>query len=175
VVKEMLNRKQIKLVHVARKAAGLDEGRYRLLLRQYRDASGRPLESCRQMTNRQMDDFLAVCEAMGWRHPGMPEDYYRRRTAELYPTDDSPSFALREAMRHLAEDLGWGPEGLKKMIDRMTRARTDVVSQMTAREAWAAVEAMKSMLERRDKKTYRTLHEAAHAYSAREGDYEQTN
>jgi len=172
-----LNKQQIKLIQTAVRAAGLrsngDDRRYRLLLRQYRTGSGRPAVSCKELTNRQVDDLLAICEAMGWRHPQYEPDHFRRKAAEEGSL--GPSFALRQAIAYLAADLGWSPEGLKKMISRMTGGQTDALSRMTSRQAWALAEAMKSMLERIDKRTYRSLQEAAQFHSAKEGVYGQAN
>jgi len=154
----LLNADQIKLIHVAVKAAGMNNARYRLLLTQYTQANGARVKSCKQMNNRQVDDLLAICESLGWRHPVKPENFYRQKVQrDNHGMSDTPSFAARSAVLHLAEDLGWGKQGLKQMIDRITKGRTDSLSLMTHREIYNLIEASKAMISRLDKKAYKTL------------------
>lgn len=144
----MLNKSQIKLVQYAVRAAGLRgkgfEGRYRLLLAKYRQKSGQPVTSCKQLNNYQLDDLLAICESMGWRHPGHAEDFYRLRAALV--DIGRASYAQIAAIEHLAGDLGWTPENLKGMLLRMTGQRTDSLSSLSSEEAWVIIEAMKNMV-----------------------------
>jgi len=104
----MLNKDQIKLVQTAVRAAGLRtkycEGRYRLLLGQYRQPGGSPVTSCKQLNNSQLEDLLAICEANGWRMPGKPDDFYR---SKINNESDIASFAQQSAIRKLADDLSW--------------------------------------------------------------------
>ena len=155
----MPNNDQIKLIQTAARMAGLrngkQDGRYRMVLAQYRDRNRRPVTSCKDMTNAQIDDFLAICEALGWRYPGKPETYCRDRI-KIYDGDYA-SFAQREAIRHLAGDMGFLPIGnscLEHFILRMTQRRTDAVETLTQKEAYNVIEAMKAMLMRNDKKKY---------------------
>lgn len=171
----MLNNDQIKLVHVAIKAAGIDDARYRLLLAQYTQANGARVRSSTQMNNRQVDDLLAICESLGWQHPDKTYCYYREKVRRDHPgSHDSPSFAARAAAEHLSADLGWGEQGLKQMISRMTRGRTDSLSSMTHREMYNLIEAAKAMLSRIDKKTYRTLADVTAAHTVNHTITEET-
>jgi len=81
----MLNKQQIILIQMAVKQAGLrtsrQDGRYRLLLAQYRNPRGKPITSCKELNNSQIDDLLAICESMGWRHPDKKPDHYRKKIA----------------------------------------------------------------------------------------------
>jgi hypothetical protein len=141
---------QIKLIQTAARAAGLRNGkqedRYRMVLAQYR------VKSCKDMTNAQIDDFLAICEALGWRYPGKSETYCRDR-AKAAADGRYASYSQIEAISHLAGDLGFTPVGnscLAKFIDRMTAGRVDTKEQLTRDEAYCVIEAMKAMLQRRD-------------------------
>ena len=141
----MLNNSQIKLVHVAARGAGLRDGRYRVLLSQYKQPSGRPVKSSKQLNGRQLDDFLAICESLGWRHPNKGETFYRDRVVkDVY--NAGVGSAMIEAIKHLAGDLGMTDENLKKFVLRMTKGRTDVLAFAGQRTAWAIMEALKSML-----------------------------
>jgi hypothetical protein len=142
----MLNKRQIQLVQMAVRGAGLRgkgfEGRYRLLLGQYTLANGRAVTSCRELTNEQLDDLLAICESLGWRHPGKVANYYRTRAAAA--DDGLASYAQIAAIRHLAGDLGWTAENLKGMLMRMA-AKTDLTA-LRGPEAWKIIEALKAMV-----------------------------
>jgi hypothetical protein len=144
----MLNNKQIQLVQMAVRGAGLRgkgfEGRYRLLLGQYTLSNGRAVTSCKQLTNEQLDDLLAICESMGWRHPGHAANYFRQRAAHLEA--GLASDAQISAIRHLAGDLGWNDENLKGMLRRMWRKAA--LTDLTGREAWTIIEALKAIVMR---------------------------
>ena len=141
----MANKQQIKLVHVAVRAAGITDGRYRLLLGQYRRSNGQAVTSSTQLTNAQVDDLLAICEGMGWRHPEHPADYFRTRVRRM--DDGGLSGAQIGAILHLADDLGWNRPNLKGMLRRMTQ-RTEMLDRLTRDEAWTIIEAMKNMVMR---------------------------
>ena len=165
----MLNNNQIKLVQVAVRAAGLRtsrfEGRYRLLLGQYRQPNGQPVESCKQLNNMQLEDMLAICESYGWRMPGEPENYYRlkRGVAEL-----TASFAQQKAIEYLAGDLGWKESQLGGFLKRMTGGFAANVVSLNPAQAYNVIEALKAMLSRETGKEYENLKEI-------EGDMEVRN
>ena len=99
------NPRQIRLLQTAAGAVGLRQsGQYYLLLAQYLAPDGKPVTSCKQLTNAQIDNFLAICESLGFRHPGKPENFYRNKDARRY---EEASFAQQAAIRHLAAELGW--------------------------------------------------------------------
>ena len=102
----MLNKGQIKLVQIAVRQAGLrsggQDGRYRMLLSQYKQPNGSPVTSCKQLNNWQMDDILAICESLGWYHPEKATDHYRALAAKR---DSIASFAQKEAMERIREQL----------------------------------------------------------------------
>jgi len=159
----MLNNNQIKLIQTAVRKAGLRtanfDGRYRLLLGQYKQPDDRKVTTCRQLNNWQMEDLLAICESYGWRMPGKPKDYYRQRVAKQ---GELASFAQQSAIRHLAEDLGWSVEHLEGFIKRMTEKDgwfiKDVAS-LTPQFAHKTIEALKAILGRETGKEYSNLQE----------------
>lgn len=156
----MLNNQQIRLVQTAVRAAGLRgkgfEGRYRVLLRQYRRPNGRPVISCKQLNNWQLDDLLAICEAHGWRMPGKIETFYREN---IIGSSDHASYAQREAIKHLAGDLGWQEHQLCGMIKRMTREKKTSIVLLSPAEAYNIIEALKIILGRERGKQYTDLKE----------------
>lgn len=157
----MPNKDQIKLIQTAARAAGLrngkQEGRYRMVLQQYR------VKSCKDMTNAQIDDFLAICEALGWRYPGKPETYCRDR-ANAAVDKNSASFAQLEAITHLAGDLGYDMP-MTKFLARMTHGRIDAVVHLTRQEAYNVISALKAMLQRRDGIKYRDCKQIENQYT----------
>lgn len=167
----MLNNNQIKLVQTAVRGAGIRtakfDGRYRMLLAKYKQSNGRPVTSCKQLNRGQIDDLLAICESLGWRHPGKSETYYRDRIEkDVY--NAGASYAQTEAIGHLAGDLGMSEEHLKRFVLRMTNQRTDSLLLASQREAWAITEALKNMLSRKDGKNYQTLADVTSAYKRTE-------
>ena len=156
----MLNKSQIKLVQTAVRAAGLRtknfDGRYRMLLRQYKKPDGCPVKSCKQLNNMQLDDLLAIGEAHGWRMPGKPENHYRSKVA----TQSSvASFAQQSAIKHLAGDLGWNDLQLNGMLKRMTGGFASHVSALKPAQAYQVIEALKAILSRETGRQYSNLKE----------------
>lgn len=157
----MLNNQQIKLVQIAAKAAGIRpkgfDGRYRMLLGQYKRPDGSVVTSCKHLNNFQLEDFLAICESHGWSYPGKDKNFYRKRVANKYK---NASFAQQSAIKHLAGDLGWNDYQLAGFIKRMTEKNgwfiQDVASLMPA-QAYKIIEALKSILTRKTGKDYSDL------------------
>lgn len=156
----MLNNQQIKLVQTAVRAAGLRskgfEGRYRLLLGQYKQPSGKPVTSCKQLNNSQLEDLLAICEAFGWRMPGKEENYYRLKVATH---SGIASFAQQSAVRHLAGDLGWNDQQVGGFLKRMTGGFVSNVAGLSPAQAYNIIEALKIILGRERGKQYTNLKE----------------
>lgn len=154
----MLNNSQIKLVQTAARAAGLRgkgfDGRYRLLLGQYTRSNGSAVTSCKQLTNSQLEDFLGVCESLGWRCPGKEADHFRTKAKR---SADAVSYAQLAAIEHLAGDLGFTDAQLAGMVRRVTKDRTDKVITMSPREGYCLIEALKNMLSRKTGKEYSNL------------------
>ena len=156
----MLNNQQIKLVQTAVRTAGLrsksSDGRYRLLLGQYRQPDGRPVNSCKQLNNYQLDDLLAICEAHGWRMPGKQANYYRFKIATQ---SDVASFAQQSAIKYLAGDLGWGDQQLAGFLKRMTGGFVTGVASLSPSQAYNVTEALKAIIGREQGKQYTDLKE----------------
>lgn len=158
----MPNNDQLKLIHIAAKAAGLitgkDDGRYRTLLRQYVTYRGGKATSSKQLNNRQIADLLAVCESLGWQHPGKASDHYRK-LADEQAVDGAVSIAQKEAIKYLAADLGWRDYQLNGFIDRMSGGAIESITELTPRMAYNLIEALKQMLSRQTGKSYANLTE----------------
>ncbi len=158
VSEEMLNNEQVRLVQVAVRAAGIrlphDDSRYRLLLAQYRDKSRRPLTSCRDLSREQMTDLLAVCEGMGWRHPGKADDYYRQLASGGY---EYASYAQQKAIAALFDDLGYPAQARISMMQRLYEKGS--TATLSPREAYNLIEALKAMLSRQTGRTYHNVTE----------------
>jgi hypothetical protein len=167
----MLSKQSIKLIHIAAREAGLitreSDGRYRLLLAQYKRPNGKPVESCVQLNNRQFDDILAICEAHGWRSPGKEANHYRAKIAAAY---DTASFPQQDCIKMLAGDMGWQKDGLATFVSRMTGGRTDEIAMLQPSEAGAIIEALKNILSRRDGVRYSSIEEIADKYNRQQDD-----
>ena len=151
----MLNKGQIKLVQTAVRAAGLrsnrSEGRYYLLLQQYKSPRGNPVTSCKQLNNYQLDDLLAICESLGWQHPGKAADHYRQRSARHL---NQASYAQLHAIEALAGDLGWNHLQISGMIKRITHDTCEHLADLSPRAAWQMIEALKQMFGRQQGRHY---------------------
>lgn len=156
----MLNNQQIRLVQKAVRVAGLRskqfEGRYRMLLSQYQQPNSKPVKSCKQLNNYQLEDLLAICEAHGWRMPGKPANHFRFKVATQYSV---ASFAQQEAIKKLAGDFGWNDNQLRGMLKRMTGGFATNVAALTPAQAYKVIEALKAMLSRETGKQYSSLKE----------------
>jgi len=148
------------MIQTAVRAAGLRgpkvDGRYRLLLGQYKQPSGEAVTSCKQLNHMQLEDMLAICEAHGWRMPGKEKNHFRlKRTAK----ENVASFAQQEAIKHLAGDLGWNVYQLGGFLKRMTNGFVDTVIALSPGQAYKVIEALKAMVGRRAGKQYSNLQE----------------
>jgi len=166
----MLNKGQIKLVQTAVRTAGFRgkgfDGRYRLLLGQYKQPTGKPVTSCKQLNNSQLEDLLAICEAHGWRMPNKPEDYFRQKVKS---SEEYASYAQREAIKHLAGDLGWNERQLAGFIERMTNGQTRNLVALKPHQAYKIIEALKAMFSRESGRQYSTLNEIQQDMEAKDG------
>ncbi len=156
-----LSAAQIRLVQKAAREAGIRgknfDGRYRMLLAQYKQSNGRPVTSCKQLNNSQLEDMLAICEANGWRMPGKPKDFYRLK---VHKKGDYASFAQQSAIRYLKGDLGWSDEHLAGFLQRMTEQEgwyTRNVASLTPGQGYKIIEALKKILGRERGKHYSNL------------------
>ncbi|MFA5553492.1 MAG: phage protein GemA/Gp16 family protein [Phycisphaerae bacterium] len=168
----MPNKSQIKLIQIAVKKAGIratgnaSEGRYRLLLGQYKLSNGRPATSCKQLTNSQVEDLLAICESLGFRHPGKPDDFYRKKSLER--DDAFASYAQQSAVQKLADDLCWSPEHLRNFIYKVTfvdyqgedACGTNRLALLSPKQAYKVIEGLKAILSRQTGKQYNSMQEA---------------
>ncbi len=141
----MPSNKQLKLIHIAARQAGLivkkDDRRYRLLLLHYVAPNGLPAKSSKQLNNSQIEDLLAICESMGF-DSGRGDTYFRDKSARR---GDLASFAQQSAIFHLRGDLGWTADNLKGFVRRMTAYSKSSVAELTVRQASNIIEALKNM------------------------------
>ena len=154
----MLNISQIKLVQTAVRSAGLRngkaDGRYRLLLGQYQQPNRKPVTSCKQLNNSQLEDLLAICESFGWRMPGKPANYFQFKVAT---ESHVASFAQQAAIGHLQGDLGWNEYQIGGMLKRMTGGFVSNVAGLSPAQAHKTIEALKAIIGREEGKQYTNL------------------
>ena len=156
----MLKGKQIQLVQIAARQAGLRgtrfEGRYHMLLGQYKQSSGEPVTSCKQLNGFQMEEFLAICESMGFRCKGKPDDHFRQLVSSR---GEYASPGQKIAIKNLVGDLGWTVVNLNGFIKKMTKGEVDNISEINSRQAWKIIEAFKNMVSKKTGKKYNSLKE----------------
>jgi hypothetical protein len=163
----MLNNSQIKLAQIACKQAGLRsakfDGRYRMLLGNYLQGNSRKVTSCKQLNNMQLDDLLAICESHGWRQPGKPDDFYRRKIAEQ---GNYASFAQGQAIEHLARDLGWNDLQIAGFLKKMTAGEVSNKVMLKPAQAFKIIEALKAMFSREKGRQFSNLKQIQDEVSA---------
>lgn len=171
-----MNKKQIQLVQIAVRAAGLRgkgfEGRYRLMLGQYTQPDGSKVTSCKQLNNSQLDDILAICESLGFRAINKDANHYRLKVAKK---ESVASFAQQAAIKNLAGDLGWNEFQLNGFIKRMTGREVHCVTSISPGQAWRIIEALKNMVSREAGKPYKNVTEIKEDFAeAKDGKKKQT-
>ncbi|MFA5252785.1 MAG: hypothetical protein WC454_09415 [Phycisphaerae bacterium] len=161
----MLDNAQVRLVQIAVRKAGLRtaafDGRYRMLLGQYLQPDGSPVTSCKQLNNAQLDDLLAICESMGWRMPGKPEDFYREK---INKKDDIASFGQQAAIKHLADDLGIIGEHLSRFIMHQTNNAADDRAMLSPVQAYKVIEGLKALVMKNTGIKFKNLTEISNHY-----------
>ena len=166
-----LNVNQIRMVQIAARTAGLRgkgfDGRYRMMLGRYKQPSGKQVDSCKQLNNWQMEDFLAICESLGWQCPSKSENHFRQKASRH--NDDVISFAQKEAVGHLAGDLGWGSNQIDGMAKRITQGKCESISTLSRRQAYNLIEALKNILSRQTGNSYANLNEVKEDMEAKDG------
>ena len=154
----MLNNQQIKLLQTAVRAAGIRgkgfEGRYRMLLSQYRRPDGKPVTTCKDFNNSQLEDMLAICETHGWRMPGKAANHFQFLVGTR---GEGASFAQQAAIQYLAGDLGLSEPELSKFLKRMTGGFVTNVVALRAGQAYKIIEALKAILSRHTGQEYDNL------------------
>jgi len=86
--------------------------------------------------------------------PGKADDHFRTKLARRIGI---ASFAQQEAIRHLADDLGWNEYQVGGLIKRMTAGRIDAAAGLTPSQAYKIIEALKAMVGRGQGKKYTNL------------------
>jgi hypothetical protein len=164
---QKVSKKMIRVLQVAVKQLGLRskeaDGRYKLLLMQYSDQHGRPVESSTQLDRYQWEDLMAILEAKGFRHRDGDEHHYRREVERRVDAagGGKASAAQLEAIRQLARDLGWNDDGLDGFCVRVGKRRLENLGVSGASKI---IEALKAMLSRRDGTHYNKVGEVAEVY-----------
>jgi hypothetical protein len=163
-----LNRDQIKLLQTAVRAAGIrtreSEGRYRLLLSQYKQPNRKPVESSLQLSAKQLEDILAICEAHGWQCPGKAVDHFRKKVAA---SAGCSSTAQQNAIFNLAGDMGWSIDGLDGFIGKMTKGRATSVPALSAGDAHMIIEVLKRIMSKRTGVLFGTLEDMAAEFTTK--------
>lgn len=156
---------QIKMIQIAVRAAGIRtakfEGRYRMLLGQYRQPNGQPVDSCKQLNHEQFEDICAICESHGWQHPDFAPDHFRKLRADR---GEFASYGQRAIIDCLYKDLGWTIENLKGFIEKTTKGEKQIPSELSTREASEIIEALKAILGRKDGRQYKTIEDVRKVY-----------
>jgi hypothetical protein len=129
-------------------------------LGKYKSRNGSPVTSSKQLSNWQLDDLLAICESQGWRYPGRPDDFFRKKRAResTYP-DRCARYAQQEAIKYLAGDLGWRLAQVCGLAERILGKKGIHIVMLTPGEAYKVIEALKAILGRERDKTYANLNE----------------
>jgi hypothetical protein len=134
---------QIKLIHVAAGKARLNRAQYEMMLR---NVAG--VESCKELTNAQFEDCMAVLEDEGFEG-----HYWRDKVAARAGggrATERMIWKITELHAQYEELRGDGDPHyeLSGLVARATKNRTRSFGELTPREAWNMIEQIKKMIER---------------------------
>lgn len=130
---------QIKTVKMAQRALGLDDGQYRLILR---NVGG--VDSCKDLTNPSFEKVMAFFEQMGFKdNRGGPGYWSNKANRQGELVNERIVFKIRALAQGQPYDIG-------ALCRRFSNHRTDQLHQLTPGEAYALVEMLKAVHERND-------------------------
>lgn len=135
----MLTKPQMILLQTARRQVPSlrEDARWRMVLRNVAR-----VESSRELTNRSLEDVLALLEELGFRAPSKRPDHYRRKVASRGQTVSDEQLYKMGAMAH---EAGLDLDGFCR---RMSAGRTDNPSELEPLEAYNVIEALKAIINR---------------------------
>jgi len=143
-----MNPKQLGLIHGLKRKAGLDDPGYRLILRNIGGVA-----SSKDLTQTGFDEVMASIEEAGEVSGIRIGTYWRDRlgrgasgTARMVHKIHA-LYASYEQLRDPVESTHYELAGLVK---NSSRQRTSDPAQLTAREAWTLIEALKSIVAREE-------------------------
>lgn len=130
--------KQIKLIHIAVKNAGLDEAQYRVLLHNVAGVS-----SCKQLTQSGFEDVMATLE-------DLVDDGNRYWTRIVESRGRVANGRMTWKIGDLFDELQAldGRYALAGLVDRVSSGRTREPAKLAPREAWNLIEQLKVMIAR---------------------------
>jgi hypothetical protein len=142
-------KKQLALLHIAYKRAGLNEQQYRNVLR---NAAG--VESGRQLSNLDFENVMAVIEDSGFRDERFAADYWRAKVA-------ARGYLCGERMAHKIGELAPRQRyPLAALFGKFSDGRTEELAKLRPREAWNLIEMLKAVVEREEKAAAESKSEA---------------
>jgi len=128
---------QFRLIHVAARQAGLDDGLYRLVLR---NVGG--VKSSKELTQAGFEDVMAVFEDSGFREIGKPPTYWRDKVS-IRGVFCGERMARK--ITELAAEQGYALAGLCR---RFSNDRVEGVDKLKPRQAWKLIEMLKAVVDR---------------------------
>lgn len=127
---------QVRLLQIARRAVGIDEPRYRILLH---NVAG--VESTKQLDNQGFEEVMAVLEDMGFTDRVHGAGYWSRAGTRR----------MAWKVRQLCEDgqrRGVMRYPLPALVERISQGETDRLERLGPRQLWSLIEALKDILAR---------------------------
>lgn len=134
----MLTKKQLQLIHVAKRQLGLDDADYREVLREKGGVG-----SSKALTVRGLEDVMAHFEHMGFRNVGdTVGDYWRKRQFDRGIHADARQLHL---IRELAAQQQYLIEGL---CERFSHGRASRPQELSHKEASSLLSMLRSVIRR---------------------------
>jgi hypothetical protein len=134
-----MNQGQIANVHIAKSQLQLDDGEYRLILR---NVAG--VTSSKDLDNSKLEKVMAFFEERGFRQKDQPQDYWRRKY-------HAQGQFCGERMTHLINQLSQQVKyPLDSLVARASKGRTARLEELNPAEANNLVEMLKSMAARHE-------------------------
>ena len=128
-----MSNEQIKLVKIAQRELGLDDGEYRLVLRNIGN-----VESCKSLTQRAFEDVMAFFESRGFQHQNFSPDYWQGRVQRR------GRYADPRQVHHIEQLVKRTRYSLAGLCLRFSDGRVDEASKLRPDEAHRLIEMLKS-------------------------------
>lgn len=133
----MMSAKQLQLIHVAYRKAGLNDAQYRTVLR-----SVAGVETAKRLTQIDFENVMAVLEDSGFEDAQHGTGYWRGKV------EARGSMCGERMARKIAELAAEQRYALPALCHRFSDGRTEHVDKLRPREALRLIEMLKAVIER---------------------------
>ena len=130
--------RQLQIIHTAQRQLKLEDGQYRMILKNVADVA-----SSKDLTNSTFEQVMAFLEDLGFSPNGQPSTYWRDKVASRQSGEVTER--QLQLIGALAADASIDAAGFAW---RMSNHRTRTPGELSSREAYNVIEALKQIVDR---------------------------